>query len=376
MRILHVITDLHTGGAEIMLCNLLSATKRKRFDPVVISLISRGTLGLRIEALGVPIFALGMTSGWLLPHAVWCLAKLVRLVQPDIIHGWMYHGNLAASLAGAVSRNGAKVLWSIHNSLHDLTKEKRMTSALIHLGATLSVFPDRIIYVSGVSLKQHEELGYSPRRSFVLPNGFDCERFKPSTSARFRIRRSLRLADDAFLIGSVGRYHPMKDHDNFLEAAGRLAVRRPNVHFVMVGQGVDQTNYDLMKTIRNLKLDGRVHLLGLRANMPEIFAGFDIFSSSSLGEAFPVVIGEAMACGVPCVVTNVGDSARIVGDTGKVVPPKDPDALADAMLKLMELPAEERRRLGQKARERIGGHYSLDRIVGDYEKLYLDIATH
>lgn len=376
MKVCHFITGLSTGGAEMMLCKLLSVTDRTRFDPIVVSLMDCGTLGERIEALGVPVYTVGMAPGRPTPAALWRLIRLARRLQPDLIQGWMYHGNLAALVAGSFVPGRVPALWNIRHTPYDLKAEKRMTAALIRLGARLSSRPAKIIYNARISAHQHESLGYAADRRRVIPNGFDCGRFKPSETARLNLRRLLGLEDETLLIGLIARWHPMKDHANFMRAATRLAVRRSDVYFVLAGWGVDKNNSILMKVIQDAGLTGRVYLLGERTDIPEIMAGLDIASSSSSwGEAFPNVVGEAMACGVPCVVTDVGDSAWVVDDTGIVVPPRDADALAEAWVALIELGPEGRVRLGQAARQRVVTEFSLAQIVRQYEALYLEVLN-
>ena len=377
MKIVHLITSLSTGGAEMMLYKLLSAVDHKRFEHVVVSLIDKGTVvGERIEELGVPVHALGMQHGRL-PTAtsVLRLAYIGRQLRPDIIQGWMYHGNMAALLVSALVPAQAKVIWNIRQTTYDLKQERRLTSLLIRAGAVLSSKPARIIYNSSVSLEFHKKLGYASHRSLVLANGFDCEQFKPDAAARYSFRRSLKLDSEAFLIGAVGRYHPVKDHANFLQAAEILERTWPNVHFVLVGCGMDHTNSELVALIRQIGINGKIHLLGERTDVHYITAALDIASSSSQAEGFPNVVGEAMACEVPCVVTDVGDSAKIVDVTGIVVPSRDPQALADGWGRLIEMGAEARRKLGIAARKRIQDNYSLSTIAGQYEDLYHKVVT-
>lgn len=371
-KILHIINGLHTGGAEMMLHRLLSATDCSQFEPMVISLRDRGTLGGPIEALGVPVYAAGMTHGWPTPVSVWRLLRTVRRLQPDLIQGWMYHGNLAASLVGW----RVPVLWNVRHSLHDLRFEKRRTALLIRLGARLSSLPAAIVYNAQVSARQHETLGYKVEKRQIIPNGFECDRFRPSLQARSDLRRLVGVSDETLLIGLVARHHPMKDYATFLRAAGRLAARSSSVHFVLVGRGATRGNATLQRQIEDAGLGGRAHLLGERSEIAEIMAGLDMLTlSSAWGEGFPNVVGEAMACAVPCVVTDVGDSAWIVGDTGRVVPPQDPVALADAWSGLIDPGPGERSRLGRAARQRISAHFALPQIAEQYERLYRQVLA-
>jgi glycosyltransferase involved in cell wall biosynthesis len=370
MKILYVITGLTTGGAEMMLYKLLSKLDRNRFAPVVVSLMDRGTFGDRIEALGIPVHTIDMKSGIPTPAAIGRLIGTVRQLKPDLIQGWMYHGNLAAQFASLFSSHKIPVLWSIHHSLDSLASEKKMTQAIIRFSSIISLYTNQIVFVSKNSKLQHEALGYCSENSCIIPNGFDTSLFKPSIEARRTIRAELGLPEDSFLIGLIARYHPMKDHANFLQAAALLLKDYPNVQFVLAGNGVDEKNPTLCQLIHELGIAEGIHLLGERQDIPRLTAALDIASSASYTEAFPNVIGEAMSCAVPCAVTDVGDSAWIVGNAGRVVPPRDSEALANAWKELIELGPEGRKALGKAARVRIIESFSLNSVVARYESLY------
>jgi glycosyltransferase involved in cell wall biosynthesis len=188
--------------------------------------------------------------------------------------------------------------------------------------------------------------------------------------ARRSVRINLRLPEDTFLIGLIGRYHPMKDHANFLRAAGLAAAKIPSAHFVLVGRAIDQNNRELHDLVERMGLTDRVHLLGECENTAEICAGLDVFALSSYDESCPNVIGEAMACGVPCVVTDVGDARQIIGNTGRVIPPRNSEALAAAWMEMFEIGPEGRNNLGLAARERVVQHFAIDKIATRYADLY------
>ena len=376
MKILYIISGLSTGGAEMMLYKLLSVIERGTFEPVVISLTDYGSLGNNIKNLNISVYKMEMNAGFPNPFKVWRFIKLIRKINPELIQGWMYHGNLAALLAKWFLSNRVSLLWNIRHTPDDLKKEKRLTALVIRLGAKFSWYPDRIIYNSNVSEKKHELLGYNNQKKMIIPNGFDCEQFKPLDNAKTKLRHSLGLKKDTLLIGLVARYHIMKDHVTFLHSAGKLNKAYPEIHFVLVGQGVDKNNHLLIKLIEDLKITKNVHLLGKRMDVDEITAGLDMAcSSSSWGESFSNAIGEAMACGIPCIVTDVGDSAWIVGETGIVVKPGDRNAFTDAMTKLIEMSSEERLVLGKLARNRIIKHFSLNLVAKQYEDMYQNLLN-
>jgi len=376
MKILYIISGLPTGGAEMMLYKLLSVIDRDIFEPVVISLTDYGSLGNNIKNLNIPVYKMEMKAGFPNPFKIWRFIKLIRKINPEIIQGWMYHGNLTALLAKWVLPNRVFLLWNIRHTPDDLKKEKSLTALVIRLGAKFSSLPDRIIYNSKVSEQKHKLLGYDNKNKSIIPNGFNCEQFKPLDNAKSKLLHSLGLKKDTLLIGLVARYHIMKDHVTFLHSAGRLNKTYPEIHFVLVGEGVDKNNHLLIKLIEDLRITKKVHLLGKRMDVDEITAGLDIAcSSSSWGESFSNAIGEAMACGIPCIVTDVGNSAWIVGETGMVVKPGDRKAFTDAMITLIKISTEERLGLGKLARNRIREHFSLNLVVKQYEDKYQSLLN-
>lgn len=376
VKVLHIITGLSTGGAEMMLCKLCESFDRDNNPMAVLSLMDSGTLGKRIEHAGVPVLTLGVTRASLGLFAIRNLVQIVRSIKPDVLQGWMYHGNLAASLASKLFNNRVPVVWNVRQTLYDLDKEKFLTRLVIRLGSFFSDHPAKTIYNSRLSRAQHQELGYSKRNSIIIPNGFNVERFSPSDASRSRIRKELGVSPNTLLIGLIARYHPMKDHKNFLRAASIFSKREQNVKFVMAGRGVDPSNRDLIELISSCGVSEQVQLLGEREDVEDISAALDILTSSSAwGEGFSNVIAEAMACGVPCVVTDVGDSSHVVGEHGVVVPPTDSVALSSAWRKLVEGGRDGLRSLGHSARERVIKEFSIDSVASTYAELYKRVVA-
>ncbi|MGZ8217017.1 glycosyltransferase [Methylomagnum sp.] len=372
IRVCHVITGLYTGGAEMMLYKLLSGLDRRRFEPVVISLIDRGAVGERIEALRIPVHTLDMPAGRPTVAGLWRLFRLIRELRPDLLQGWMYHGNLAASLAGLIGR--MPVVWGVHYSLYDFAAERRATRAIIQLSRALSRQPAATVYVSRVSADQHGAFGFRDRQRRIIPNGFDGEAFRPDAEARRSFRAEIGADERTVLIGLIARFHPMKDHGNLLRAVSLLRDSPDDVRLALAGPGIESGNAALAGMIESCSLSGRVHLLGERGDMARIMAGLDVLCmSSAYGEAFPMAVGEAMAAGLPCVVTDVGDAAWLVGETGRVVPPSDSEALAVALAALIELGPEKRHALGAAARARVLEHFSLAAAAAAYQDLYEEL---
>lgn len=326
-------------------------------------------MGPQIEALGVPVIALGMKRGIPWPASLLKLRKIINELRPDLIQGWMYHGNLAATLACTMAPGRPVLVWNIRHSLYSLCHEKPMTRQVIRTNRFFSSASGALLYNSRLSRKQHEDFGFASRNGLVIPNGINLQKFHFSAVARQRVRSELPIPADALVIGHVARLHPMKDHPLLLRAAAVLALRYPKTHFLLSGRDVSPENKTLTQLIPE-ELRDRFHLLGERTDVHELMSAMDIASSSSYGEAFPNVVGEAMAASLPCVVTDVGDSALIVGDTGVVVPPRDEQALIDGLEKLLTMPEKQRRSLGQQAQKRIEENFTLQVIVQRYVTLY------
>jgi len=388
MRIMHVITGLSTGGAETMLLKLLSAASGS-MEHAVVSLGDEGTIGPRIAALGVPVHCLGLKRNAPNPFRALSIQSLAQRIDPQLIQGWMYHGNLMASVAALAFRKRVQkntlqekapdvkppVIWNIRQTIYDLRNERWLTARFIRLGARMSHCPATIIYNSQTSAGQHEALGYRAEKRVIIPNGFDCQALRPDEAARKAVRTELGIADDTVVIGLVARYHPMKDHAGFLRAAGAVARACPQTKFVLAGTGVSSKQSELAAAVRQNGLQDHVILLDERSDIPSLNNAFDIAcSASAWGEGFSNSIGEAMACGIPCAVTDVGDSAYLVGKTGLVAPPREPQALANAIMQLIGMGRASRWQLGTKARSRIEIEFSLPAIVRRYEDLYLSFS--
>lgn len=375
VKIVFVITHLTADGAEIMLLELLKHLDRKRYEPTVVSLIGMAEIGPRIARLGIPVHALGMRQGVPSPRLFWRLKQLLTQLQPDIVDTWMYHsdllGGVAARLAGC--RN---VIWGLHNTDLSRTGSKLSTRLVVRACALLSgVVPTRILSCSVRGKQVHEAIGYQAGKIQIIPNGLDLTRFVPDPAARDSVREELGVPSQAPLVGVLARYHAQKNHLGLIEAAAKVSAQLPEVHFLLAGSGVDRNNAVLESAIRKHGLESRMHLLGRRDDVPRLMASLDVLASASgFGEAFPMVLGEAMSCGVPCVVTDVGDSAEIVSDTGRAVAPGDMDGLARELVGVLKLPAAQRATLSERARARVAGNYEIGHVTRMYQAVFDEVA--
>jgi len=370
-RVAQVITGLERGGAELMLLRLLGALDRGRFAPEVLSLRPPGVIGARIEQLGIPVHSAEITGALPGPAGLRRCIRALSAMRPDLVHTWMYHADLLGGLVGRLWCR-VPVIWALHNSTLDPRQVARTTRAVVRLNGLLSrVLPARIVSCSHTAAAVHRALGFPPRRMIVIPNGFDTASYQPDAAARAAVRAELGLPAQARLLGTFARFHPQKDHRTLCRAAGLAAAAGADLHVLLAGADMDPDNATLAGWIRESGVPERFHLLGERDDMPRLTAALDLaVMSSSFGEAFPLVVGEAMSCAVPCVVTDVGDAALMVGDTGRVVPPGDPRALAGAISALLGLSPGERAGLGAAARSRIERDYALPAVAARYEALY------
>jgi glycosyltransferase involved in cell wall biosynthesis len=363
-RIAHLITGLETGGAERMLVRLVAASDLDRFPSIVISMTGPHKDIPELSRRGVSIYSLGIRRGVPDPRMLPRLARLLRRFQPDVLQTWLYHADALGWVArefGLVPR----LAWNLR-----CTSSTGATGVRALLGRASSR-PDAVIVNSLAGQGFHQQHGYHPRRWVHIPNGFDCAALAPSPTARAQGRTRLGFAPDAVVILLPARYHAMKDHANFLAAAERLAKQHGGVRFALAGRGAGPENAALARSIRAHRLEARVSLLGQLDDLDALYPAFDIVTlSSAFGEGFPNVLGEAMAAGVPCVATDVGDVAAIIGDTGGVVPPRNPAALAEGWDALIRLGPQGRVALGARARVRVAENWNMGSIVSQYCTLY------
>lgn len=377
IKVVHVITDLSAGGAQSMLCKLVEHSAGHDVTHQVLTLINGGVNLERLRNAGVEVQELSFSRKAAMLASAGSACELVRAIgrqRPSVVQAWMYHANLAATF-GTLMRRKIFLSWGVRHSVVDINEEKGTTRVAIRLGGVLRHFCNAVVYCSHESARQHENLGYPAKKTVVIPNGFDCDLFKPVTGARETLRAELGITPEKIVVGMAARWHPMKDHNNLLQALAILHQKGVPLHLVIVGHGFDNKNTALLADIDRFGLRGQTSHLGLRQYMAHVLAGFDILAlPSAWGEGFPNVLGEAMACAVPCVATDVGDSRHIIGDTGKVVEPRNPEELAAALKEIIDLEEGVRRQLGERARRRIEGDFRIASVANRYDQFYLDSA--
>ena len=337
MKVVHVITGLDTGGAEAVLFRLATAGHTPGVEHHVISLMDRGTYADRLEQAGVAVSTLGMPRGKVSVQGLIALQRLMRQLRPDVVQTWMYHADLLGGIAARLAGIKA-IVWGIRQANVDPAQNRRSTLMVMRLCARLSGWlPAKIVSCSVKAAELHQAQGYRPAKFITIPNGYALEHLKPDAAARAAVRAELGIPGDAFVLGMVARYDSQKDHQNLLDALART--RLPGAGFVclLVGSGMDAANDRLARQIADAGVASAVRLLGQRHDIAAVMNALDVHVLSSLSEAFPNVLAEAMACGTPCVTTDAGDAALIVGEHGWVVPVRDPPALAEGIRRAHDL---------------------------------------
>ncbi len=367
MHIAFLIRALTIGGAQRQMVTLANGLAKRGHTVAIVVYYPGGEFTQQLDA-SVVLYSLGKRKRWDilgLPH----LYNWIRDRKPDVLYSFLASANLI-SVTLKPFFPGLKVVWGKRSAFRDLAGLDHFERRVLWMERNLARFADLVIYNSKDNRKVSVELGFPPTKACVIPNGFDTAFFRPDQEARLRVRAEWRIRPQESLVGLVGRLDPIKDHPTFLEAASLLQQSGANVRFACVGDGESNYKCELSSMSEELGLGDRIIWSGFRNDMPAVYNALDMLVSSSTGESFPNTIGEAMACGVPCVFTDVGDSAWIVGNTGRVIPRRDPLALANALEDFLDKPVNIDR---QRIRNRIIEHFSVDRMLVDTENALKDL---
>lgn len=371
-HVLHVISGLVVGGAETALHRLILQSRGGAYTHTVVALTPEGGMRERFIESGIRLIVLDVRRRPISEFLHLC--RLMREIHPDVVQTWLYHadllGGLAARMAGI--RN---IIWGIRTT--DVNIGCARATALVRRAcAAMSHWvPHTIICVAEAARRAHARIGYDAARMIVVGNGFDFSRLAATQEQRNLLRARCGFGSQDVVIGAMGRFNPDKDHASFVRAAGQLAASDQRLRFLMVGKDLEQGNRELMEWIRASGYPERFVLLGERADVPACLSAMDVFCLSSRTEAFPNALGEAMAMGLPCVATDVGDVAALMADAGVLVPKMDTDALARGIARLLELDAAGRARLGARARARIHEKFNIERTRTRFEDIYANVIA-
>ncbi len=371
MRILHIITGLGNGGAEGALYRLTRADRRNSHHIAVMT--DFGFSADRFVAQGIGVDCLAMPRGLITLRGIIMLVQLIRRTQPDIVQTWMYHADLVGGVLARLAGHRI-VIWGVRASDAHQHPKGVSSKGLVWLCAKLSwLVPARIIFVSQLGSVIHRRMGYRSSTSRVIANGYDTARLTPDPDAGRRQREAWRIAPGDQLIGMVARWDPLKDHETLI-AALRALDTRATIPWAcaLIGAEMTTDNSDLVALLNRYDVLQKVKLIGPHTDITSVMNALDVHVLSSKSEAFPNVVAEAMACATPCVATDVGDAAVIMGPTGWVVPPGDSAAMAEALRQALAEMADPASRARRKAvcRSRIVESYSIDQMVEAYNLVW------
>jgi len=372
MQVLHIISGLGDGGAEAVLYRLCKFDKDN--NHTVISLTGKQKYGEMLEAIGIHVYNLDIIRNKGKIFRLIELYKIIKKLKPDVVQTWMIHadfiGGLLARFAGI-----KHIFWGVH---HTKLEGGRFISLIGRINAFLSYFiPKKIIYCAEKSKEMQELIGFSKAKGIVIHNGYNLHEFAPDKKLRSSFRNELNFSEDSILIGHVGRYDPLKDLNSLIKSFSILKNDGIDFHAVIVGANLDKENQELLKLINESHLACNINLLGMRQDIPTVMNGIDLFILSSTTEAFPNVLNEAMACGIPCISTDAGDCSYIVGKTGWVVPIKDYHAIAKAIINAIdEKSFNESKWLARKqvCRQRVLKKFNIEKMVNSYIKLWMNYS--
>ena len=370
MKVVHIITGLGDGGAENILYKICKHDHLNKH--IVISITNKGKYFFILKKMGIKVYCMNIKFYSILNF--FYLIRLLRLLKPDIVQTWLVHGDFIGGVAARLA--GIKnIIWTILYSKLDISTEKIRTIVLIKILAKLSyVIPKLIVVISKSVQKNCQNLGYQKKKLILIFSGFDLSTFKTNKYQKLLLRKKIKIKKQTPLIGIVARYHPTKDHQNLLNALSKIRSNYIDFYCVFVGYGMDKKNKILINEIKRLQLSANVKLLGANKNIPQIMNGLDINILCSKSEGFPSVIAEAMACGTPCIVTDVGDSSLIVGKTGWVVPPMDSNKLANSIEKaLSKIGKVNWKNRCDQARLRVKNNFEINKMIKSYNVIWSKI---
>ncbi|MDC1359164.1 glycosyltransferase [Gammaproteobacteria bacterium] len=372
-KVVHIISDLGSGGAERSLFKLAESNLANTYDFSVICLQGEGMYSQKLRRQGINVIALNLNYFNFL-FKLFPLASYLYKVRPQIIQGWMYHGNIAALIGKYMLFAKPKLVWNIRHSLHSIKYEKKTTQAIIYINKAFSQAANLIIYNSSNSLAQHNKYGFAKSLTSVIENGFD-ETIELNIMARNELRERHKFTESTVVIGHVARFHPMKGHEVFIKAALMILEINPCVEILMIGRNIDWNNADLIKQIPK-DYHHRFTFLGEVDNAAQFMNAMDIFALSSLwGEGFPNVLGEAMLLKIPCIANNIGGCDEIMGDTGILIDmPCSIDKWRVHLTDCISMSSEERSTFGKRGRDRVITSFSMDRTQSMYDQVYKQFA--
>lgn len=365
INLIFLIRSLEIGGKERQLVELAKGINKSRFNLTVVTFYSGGAFYEELKKEGIKVVSLEKKGRWDVIGFFYRFNRLLRHLKPHVIQSFLGGPNALVIIFKPLFSK-VRMVWTLGSSNMEMIKHDFLSSVITKINCFFSRFTNCIFVNSNAGYEYAIEQGYPKRKIFIVHNGIDTEKFKPDKNSGAKVRAEWNIKNDEILIGLVGRLSPEKDHINFFKGAAQLAKEREDVRFVCVGVGPDHFSDNLKRRADDLGLSDRLIWAGERYDMPSVYNALDLATSTSISEGFPNVICEAMACCVPCVVTDVGDSSKIVGKTGQVVPIKKPEFLVQGWKDCLSKNREE---LRLKARSRIVENFTLEKYFQKTEEL-------
>lgn len=335
MRVIHIISGLKNGGAEAVLFRIVS-DKSSNFQHEVVSLSDEGYYGVILKAKGIKVTALNFSSIFSVFLLFLKLVRIIRLAKPDIVQTWMYHADVLGGLASRIL--GLKyIFWGVHSTFLNPGETKLLTKLIVKFSKHLSyIIPRKIICCSETALVSHKEIGFCSPKLTVINNGFDTSLFKMDVVQRRLVRDSLGLDEEKYVMGMIARWDSVKDHETFFKALKIAKLSLFNWKCLLVGEGMVYENKLLMKLIHECGLEDFVICLGSRQDIPSVLNSLDVHVLSSSAESFGNVTAEAMACGIPCIMTDVGEARNFLNELGWIVPIRNPLRLSEMLVEVFQ----------------------------------------
>ena len=366
LKVLFLARQLNIGGAERQLVTLANELASRGHEIVIASFYPGGALSEKLDKPRVRLISIGKRSRWDLFSLYVGVVRVIRQEQPDILHGWMHTQNVIATLARMSLFSRMRLFWCVRSANLELVLD-RVESTLVWLQSKLSGFADCVVVNSMAGLEHAVSDGVPREKMLFIPNGIDTNVFYPNEEEGKRVRADWGISESTKVVGKVARFDPIKNHPLFLRAAARIAAQKPDVQFVCIGHGEASYVQGLKELARSLGIEDRVKWVQARPDVRAVYNALDVFCSTSLSEGFPNVVGEAMACGRHCVVTDVGDSKLVVGGTGIAVPSNDLEALTSGLLQKLDEPE----RSNLRSRQRILENFTVAHLGDRTEQALL-----